>query len=307
MRISIVGATGAVGTIMRRLARERFPAAELVAFASERSVGKELDDGLVCRPLADDQMEGFDLALLSAGGATSREWAPRFAGGRRAGGRQLQRVADGPARPARRQRGQSRGDGRRPQGHRRQPELHDDGRDASGQGAARPLRPHRDGHHELPGRGRGGAEGHRRADRPGRARRPRRPAADRRRRGGSARGRTRDPREHAGLQRRAAPGHARRQRLHRRGDEAPERVAQDPLAPRARDHADLRARPGRRRALDRRARDVRRRARPRRRARGAARLPEPRRHRGAHAAGGRRAQRDLRRSRAARSRPTRAS
>jgi aspartate-semialdehyde dehydrogenase len=79
MRVAIVGATGAVGTIMRRLARERLGGAELVAFASERSAGRELDDGLVCRPLADDTIGGFDLALLSAGGTTSREWAPRFA------------------------------------------------------------------------------------------------------------------------------------------------------------------------------------------------------------------------------------
>src|SRR5213075_448356 len=79
MRIAIVGATGAVGTIMRRLARERFEGHELVAFASERSAGKTLDDGLVVQPLRDDTIEGFDLALLSAGGGTSREWSPRFA------------------------------------------------------------------------------------------------------------------------------------------------------------------------------------------------------------------------------------
>jgi aspartate-semialdehyde dehydrogenase len=80
MRIAIVGATGAVGTIMRRLARERFGDAELVAFASERSAGREREDGLVGRPLTAETIAGFDLALLSAGGATSREWAPRFAG-----------------------------------------------------------------------------------------------------------------------------------------------------------------------------------------------------------------------------------
>jgi aspartate-semialdehyde dehydrogenase len=79
VRIAIVGATGAVGTIMRRLARERFAGHELVAFASERSAGRTLDDGLVVQPLRDDTIEGFDLALLSAGGGTSREWSPRFA------------------------------------------------------------------------------------------------------------------------------------------------------------------------------------------------------------------------------------
>jgi aspartate-semialdehyde dehydrogenase len=79
MRVAIVGATGAVGTIMRRLARERFGDAELVAFASERSAGRELGDGLVVQPLTDETIAGFDLALLSAGANTSREWAPRLA------------------------------------------------------------------------------------------------------------------------------------------------------------------------------------------------------------------------------------
>jgi aspartate-semialdehyde dehydrogenase len=81
LRIAIVGATGAVGTIMRRLARERFAGHELVAFASERSAGRTLDDGLVVQPIREDTVEGFDLALLSAGATTSREWAPRFAAG----------------------------------------------------------------------------------------------------------------------------------------------------------------------------------------------------------------------------------
>jgi aspartate-semialdehyde dehydrogenase len=77
-RVAVVGATGAVGTVMRSKLRERgFPAAEIVPFASARSVGRELD-GVPCRALADDTIQGFDLALFSAGGATSGEWAPRF-------------------------------------------------------------------------------------------------------------------------------------------------------------------------------------------------------------------------------------
>jgi aspartate-semialdehyde dehydrogenase len=77
-RIAVVGATGAVGTVMRSKLRERgFPAAEIVPFASERSVGRELD-GVPCRALAEDAIRGFDLALFSAGGSTSGEWAPRF-------------------------------------------------------------------------------------------------------------------------------------------------------------------------------------------------------------------------------------
>jgi aspartate-semialdehyde dehydrogenase len=79
-RVAVVGATGQVGTLMLRLLRERqFPAAEIVPFASERSVGRELDGGLVVRGLDEESIAGFDLALFSAGGATSGEWAPRFA------------------------------------------------------------------------------------------------------------------------------------------------------------------------------------------------------------------------------------
>ena len=62
------------------LLRERgFPASEIVPFASERSVGRELDGGLVVRGLDDESIQGFDLALFSAGGSTSGEWAPKFA------------------------------------------------------------------------------------------------------------------------------------------------------------------------------------------------------------------------------------
>jgi len=79
-RVAVVGATGQVGTLMLRLLRERrFPAREIVPFASTRSAGRELDGGLVVRALTDEAIEGFDVALFSAGGSTSGEWAPRFA------------------------------------------------------------------------------------------------------------------------------------------------------------------------------------------------------------------------------------
>jgi aspartate-semialdehyde dehydrogenase len=79
-RVAVVGATGQVGTLMLRLLRERdFPAREIVAFASERSVGKELDGGLIVQGLSDESVQGFDIALFSAGGSTSAQWAPKFA------------------------------------------------------------------------------------------------------------------------------------------------------------------------------------------------------------------------------------
>jgi len=78
-RIAVVGATGQVGGVMLRLLRERaFPAREIVPFASERSAGRTLDGGLVVQPLTDETIQGFDLAIFSAGGSTSGEWAPRF-------------------------------------------------------------------------------------------------------------------------------------------------------------------------------------------------------------------------------------
>ncbi len=84
-RVAVVGATGQVGTLMLRLLRERgFPAREVVPFASERSVGRTLagagidGEDLVVRGLDEQSVAGFDLAIFSAGGATSGEWAPRF-------------------------------------------------------------------------------------------------------------------------------------------------------------------------------------------------------------------------------------
>ncbi len=64
---------------MLELLRERsFPAREIVPFASERSIGRELDGGLVVHALSEESIQGFDLALFSAGGAISGEWAPKF-------------------------------------------------------------------------------------------------------------------------------------------------------------------------------------------------------------------------------------
>jgi len=83
MKIAVVGATGMVGTVMLQVLEERnFPFSELLLVASEKSVGKTitykskeysiigLQDALDLKP---------DIALFSAGGVTSLEWAPKFA------------------------------------------------------------------------------------------------------------------------------------------------------------------------------------------------------------------------------------
>jgi aspartate-semialdehyde dehydrogenase len=83
MRVAVVGATGVVGSTILEVMRERsFPADEVVPFASERSAGKTVQHGeqeLTVQGLSDESIQGFDLALFSAGSATSEEWAPRFA------------------------------------------------------------------------------------------------------------------------------------------------------------------------------------------------------------------------------------
>jgi aspartate-semialdehyde dehydrogenase len=83
MRVAVVGATGAVGSTMLKVLRERsFPAEEVVPFTSERSAGRTIDWGdsqLTCAPLGDEAIQGFDIALFSAGSGVSAEWAPRFA------------------------------------------------------------------------------------------------------------------------------------------------------------------------------------------------------------------------------------
>ena len=232
MRVAVVGATGAVGhaDAARCSSAAAFPADEIVPFASERSAGRQLGD-IVVQPLADDTIQGFDVALFSAGGATSREWAPRFAA---AGAI----VVDNSS------------------AWRMDPdvplvvsEVNPDALDHIGKGiVANPncttmavMLPAKALHdafgltamvvHLLPGRRRRGPEGHGRARGPGRHRSRPRPRQRRRRRRRVRR--VQRARQGAGLQRRAVAGLGGRGRLHRRGDEAPERVAQDPRHPRA--------------------------------------------------------------------------
>ena len=81
--VAIVGATGAVGeTMLSILAERRFPIDKLYALASERSAGSEVkfgDDSLIVRDLATFDPTGVDIALFSAGGDTSKKYAPKFA------------------------------------------------------------------------------------------------------------------------------------------------------------------------------------------------------------------------------------
>jgi len=83
MRIAVVGATGLVGTKMLQVLEQRnFPVTELIPVASERSVGKQVDFKgkkyvIVGMQAAIDMKP--KIAIFSAGGGTSLEWAPKFA------------------------------------------------------------------------------------------------------------------------------------------------------------------------------------------------------------------------------------
>jgi aspartate-semialdehyde dehydrogenase len=82
-KVAVVGATGAVGEVMLSILAERkFPVGELVALASERSAGGTVQFGnreIVVRDLATFDPTGVDIALFSAGGSISKEYAPKFA------------------------------------------------------------------------------------------------------------------------------------------------------------------------------------------------------------------------------------
>jgi aspartate-semialdehyde dehydrogenase len=78
--VAVVGATGAVGGVMLRVLEERgFPVTELRPLASARSAGSEIEflgRGRQVRELTADAFEGIDIALFSAGGRRSRDFAP---------------------------------------------------------------------------------------------------------------------------------------------------------------------------------------------------------------------------------------
>ena len=83
MKVAVVGATGMVGNVMMEVLKERsFPISEFIPVASERSVGKKLtfsgtEYSIVGLATAIEMQP--DIAIFSAGGSTSLEWAPKFA------------------------------------------------------------------------------------------------------------------------------------------------------------------------------------------------------------------------------------
>lgn len=141
--VAVVGATGQVGRVMRSILEERnFPADKVRFFASSRSAGTELDfrgEQITVEDLAEvteQSVADVDIALFSAGGSTSKQWA---------------RYSPRPARPwwiiprliARTQRFPSSfprstpRQPRTPEGHHREPELHHHGGHAGAEGPPR--------------------------------------------------------------------------------------------------------------------------------------------------------------------------
>src|ERR687897_1750267 len=81
-RVGVVGATGAVGTtILEVLAEHELPLRELVPLASARSAGSNVSfrgEDIEVQELNEDSIQGIDIALSSAGGKISAEWAPKL-------------------------------------------------------------------------------------------------------------------------------------------------------------------------------------------------------------------------------------
>src|ERR1700724_3348650 len=81
--VAVVGATGNVGRQMLDILAERsFPADEVIALASRRSMGTEVSFGdrtLKVKALEHFDFSGTDICLMSAGSAVSKEWSPKIA------------------------------------------------------------------------------------------------------------------------------------------------------------------------------------------------------------------------------------
>ncbi len=82
-KVAVVGATGAVGREFLNILEERqFPADEVVALASTRSIGREVSYGdktLKCKVLENFDFTGTDVALMATSGTVAKEWAPKIA------------------------------------------------------------------------------------------------------------------------------------------------------------------------------------------------------------------------------------
>ncbi|MBK8365384.1 MAG: aspartate-semialdehyde dehydrogenase [Bacteroidetes bacterium] len=83
MKVAVVGATGMVGQVMLKVLEERdFPVDELIPVGSDKSIGKEIffrGKPYKCVSMADAVSMKADIAIFSAGGSPSLEWAPKFA------------------------------------------------------------------------------------------------------------------------------------------------------------------------------------------------------------------------------------
>lgn len=83
VNVAVVGATGQVGGVMRQLLVDRnFPVKSMRYIASARSAGTTLPwngEDVTVEDIATADLSGIDIALFSAGGSTSKEWAPKFA------------------------------------------------------------------------------------------------------------------------------------------------------------------------------------------------------------------------------------
>jgi len=83
LNVAVVGATGQVGAVMRRLLDERdFPIASLRLFSSARSAGSTIEfrgQPITVEDVDTADYRGIDIALFSAGGAASKQYAPKFA------------------------------------------------------------------------------------------------------------------------------------------------------------------------------------------------------------------------------------
>ena len=139
--LAVVGATGAVGTVMCELLSARKNVwGEIRLLASPRSAGKKVycrGEELTVQALSEERFDGVDVAMFDVPDEVSAEWAPRRRRAGRRRRRQLRRVPDGPRRAAGRARDQPGADPQPAQGHHRQRQLHD-ARDDRGDRAAAP-------------------------------------------------------------------------------------------------------------------------------------------------------------------------